>query len=199
VSDGAEGPAMLWCRLCEKARPAGLFCSLHPGEELVPLPDGAGDVSGGTVDDETDLPRTVCWKCRTASKDVTNATCTGCHESLVPPALVIEFPDGSVVVRTRETSAELGRAGTYGRVFARYPNVSRWHATISVDEQGDAWLTPNPAAPNGTFVNGSEIVDRTAVRPGDQIRFATDGGPSIGPVSERIRQPQQEPVSVPDE
>jgi hypothetical protein len=194
-----DGAAVLWCRLCEDVRPAEhYFCPLHPSEELVPLPAGPGDASRDTADDP-DRPRTVCWTCGTPSTDVTNATCSRCHESLVPPALAIDFPDGPVVVRTRGTSVEIGRAGTYGHVFARYPNVSRWHATISVDGQGDAWLTPNPAAPNGTFVNGSEIFDRTAVRPGDQIRFATDQGPNIGPGTERIRQPQREPVSRPEE
>ena len=60
--------------------------------------------------------------------------------------------------------------------------MSRRHATASVDAQGDAWITPNPTAPNGTFVNGTEIRQRTQVQPGDRIRFATDQEPHPGPV-----------------
>ena len=135
----------------------------------------------------------MCWSCGTAATDATNTTCAQCHQSLVPPALVIGFPHGSVVVQAREKTADLGRAGTYGHVFAPYPNVSRWHATVGVDSDGKAWVTPNPAAPNGTFVNDEEISRRTPVGPGDLIRFAADRGVNIGPVSDFIRYPQQEP------
>ena len=157
-----------------------------------PFPAGTGEDSSDTATTtRTDHAR--CWNYGTRSKDATNTTCSHCHESLVPPALLIDFPQGPVVVRTPGTSAELRRAGMYGHVFALYRNVSRWPATVSVDEHGDAWLTPHPAGPNGTFVNGSEIIARTPVRPADQIRLATDRGPNIGPVSERIRRPRLEP------
>jgi pSer/pThr/pTyr-binding forkhead associated (FHA) protein len=111
---------------------------------------------------------------------------------LTPPALVIGFPDGRVVLRARQASAHLGRAGAYGHLFGRYPNVSRQHATVIVDGDGDVWIEPNPTAPNGTFVNDTEILTRTQVHPGDQIRFAADHGPHLGPVSTQIRQPQRE-------
>jgi hypothetical protein len=170
-----------------------IFCPDHPGAELVP-PDVPPDEAGAGGDDPGPYqPRAVCWKCGTRATDAVNDRCAVCHESLVPPALVIEFSDGPVVLTRPGMSADLGRAGTYGHVFARYPNVSRLHATVNVDAQGDAWITPNPAAPNGTFVNDKEVVNRTPLTPADQLRFAAAAGPYLGPVSDRIRQPHREP------
>lgn len=184
MSDDAE----LWCPRCERSYPgANFFCPQHPGVELVPAP-----VRAGTAAPDATERRAVCWSCGTPATDARNDTCARCHQPLVPPALVIRFPAGSVVLPARGTSAELGRAGEHGHVFARYPNVSRRHATVGVDEDGNAWLTPFPEAPNGTFVNGVEIYERTAMRNGDQIRFATDRGPNVGPISESITQPDRD-------
>ncbi|MET7423388.1 FHA domain-containing protein [Dactylosporangium sp. NPDC005555] len=191
----------LACPVDGELHPAGLiFCPDHHGAELVPpRPSSAADDNGPQDgdDSEPDQRRTVCWKCGTRAVDATNDACARCHESLVPPALVIDFPDGPVVLTAPGMSADLGRAGTHSHVFARYPNVSRWHATVTVDGQGDAWITPNHAAPNGTFVNGDEIVHRTALAPGDELRFAAGEGARLGPVSDRIRQPRREPEPAP--
>lgn len=184
MSDDAE----LWCPRCEQKYPdTNFFCPKHPGVELIPAPASAEPAAP-----EPEKPRPACWSCGTRATHARNDTCASCHQSLVPPALVIKFPAGSVVLPARRTSAELGRAGEHGHVFARYPNVSRRHATVSVDEEGNAWLTPFPEAPNGTFVNGREIHERTRVQKGDQIRFATDQGPHVGPISELISQPSRD-------
>lgn len=201
MSDGAN----LWCPRCRKPGvETGSFCSLHTGEELVPVPDtavpgtaGSGATGPGTAGQGTAGPgsagreerRTTCWDCGTPVTDARNDTCVRCHQPLAPPALVIRFATGTVVLRTRGTSAELGRAGEFRHVFANFPNVSRRHATVSADAAGSAWLTPFPEAPNGTFVNGREIHERTQVRQSDQIRFATDRPPLVGPISDSISQP----------
>jgi FHA domain len=187
------GDEMMWCRLSKKTYPSSyVFCPEHPGEELVPVPAGATENAATTGDDDPARARTTCWNCGTPNKDLTNTTCADCHESLVPPALVIDFPGGLVIVLTRGASVELGRAGKFRHVFRRHRNVSRLHATVSVDEEGEAWITPSPAAPNGTFVNGCEIFDRTKIRPETEIRFATDQGTDPGPVSTQIRLPQRD-------
>lgn len=173
----------------------GPFCPAHPGEELVAAP--AGRPTRPETPDPAEQPRRVCWRCGETSPNRAASTCVHCHESLVPPTLVVDFPDGSVVIRGRGRSVEVGRAGGYGHVFARYPNVSRRHATIGVDERGDAWIEPIPSAPNGTFVNDREIFRRTPLTPGDRIRFAADRGPHVGPTSRRIRQPYREPETGP--
>jgi hypothetical protein len=190
-ADGA-GPAELWCRRCKELYPAeNPFCPKHPGEELVPPPAGQRPAPAEAAAGDH-RPRSVCWQCGIRSENATNPTCAHCHASLVPPALVIEFRDGSVVLPSPGESADMGRAGRFGHVFAQYPNVSRHHATVAVDDGGDAWLTPDPMAPNGTFVNDAEISERTQVSPGDEIRFAAADGPNIGPISRRIRQPNRE-------
>jgi hypothetical protein len=193
VSDGREGATTLWCRRSGKEYPGDSYlCPEHPGEELVHRPVVAAEPEPARVEVVAGRPQAVCWNCKTVSPNAANTTCVRCHESLVAPMLVIEFEEGSVVVRSAGQSVELGRAGVYSHVFARYPNVSRWHATVGVDAQGEAWLTPNPSAPNGTFLNGHEILERKGIGPGDQIRFAAGKGPNPGPVSQLIRQPHRE-------
>ncbi|WP_344087974.1 FHA domain-containing protein [Luedemannella helvata] len=168
---------------------------MHHGEALVPRPVETSAPPPAAED--AARPRKVCWNCGTTSPNETSRDCADCMESLIPPTLVIAFPAGRVVVSACGQSVDLGRAGQFSRVFDRYPNVSRWHATVSVDADGDAWLAPNPAAPNGTFLNDKEIMDRTPLRPGDRIRFATCEGPNIGPTSEPVRQPRREPAPGP--
>jgi hypothetical protein len=195
MSADAVEPAATWCLRCDREYPSGRYlCPAHPGESLVARPvDTGAPVSDEPGDDEQ--PRPVCWQCGARWLNASQDVCASCHESLVPPVLAVSFPGGTVVVRTREESVNLGRAGEYGYLFARYPNVSRWHATVGVGAHGDAWITPHPAAPNGTFVNGEEVMDRTRIQPGDVIRLAADRGPNVGPTSTAIRQPHREPVS----
>jgi hypothetical protein len=186
--------AELYCPRCRENYPAdtGCFCPKHRGVELIPAPaatDPEPSAAPRPAPGPATEPATECWSCRARATDSRSDRCTACHHSLIPPALVIRFPSGSVVLPARRSSAELGRAGEHGHVFARYPNVSRRHATVNVDEDGNAWITPFPEAPNGTFVNGTEIRERTRVGTGDQIRFATDQEPHVGPVSESISQP----------
>jgi hypothetical protein len=185
----------LWCRRCEQTYPAtSPYCPQHPGEELVPAPAVGADDWPDPVAADPAAQRQTCWKCGTRAENLTNDACAQCHESLVPPWLLIRFPRGLVLLRKCGTSAELGRAGMFSGVFGTYPNVSRQHATVSVDQAGDAWITPNPAAPNGTFVNNVEILQRTQLHPGDQLRLAGNQPPNFGPESEEIRQPQREPA-----
>jgi hypothetical protein len=189
-----------WCRLCEEAK-EDFYCPKHPSEDLQPvlaaaeIPDRneRPHENERDADRAEDAPRTDCWQCGHHQTDARNDICEQCKESLEPPVLLIDFPEGAVVLRERGTSAELGRAGEYGRLFAAYPNVSRRHASVSVDAAGDAWLTPYPEAPNGTFVNEVEIMEKRRLQPGDRIRFATDGEP---PVSGPVRQPYQEGVTT---
>lgn len=180
----------IWCRHCQKKYPDWRwdFCPEHPSTELTEVPESTGQAA----EPDPDERHSTCWSCGAWSTHADNDTCPECHESLVRPALVIDFPTGSVVLRDHSSSAVLGRAGDHGRIFAGYPNVSGRHALISVDEAGEAWLTPFPEAPNGTFVNDEEIQVRTAITPSDRVRFGTDQQPRPGPVSERIRQPFRE-------
>jgi len=189
MSDGDR-----WCRRGHEVPPGwtGYLCPDHPDEELGPAPvPPVPPVPVPPTAPPNEALRSVCWRCGT-ERQGGNETCASCHESLVPPTLVIYFPAGPVILRERSMSAELGRAGRHGQVFAGHPNVSRRHATVGVDAAGDAWIAPIAEAPNGTFVNDEEIFSRSTIGPRDRIRFATDRGHYPGPVSERIRQPFRE-------
>lgn len=116
----------------------------------------------------------VCWRCGTPSPHPDNKACLrlDCRRSLVPPALHIRFQDGEVELRAGER-AELGRRGSYERLFRGFPNVSRRHAVVGVDGDGRVWIEPL-LTPNGTFINGAEIPESIGktLFSGDSIRFA---------------------------
>jgi phosphoserine phosphatase RsbU/P len=64
----------------------------------------------------------------------------------------------------------VGRAATSDIVIAD-PSVSRSHAEIKVTE--DRIEISDAGSRNGTFVNGSRIVETTALNPGDRIRLGS--------------------------
>jgi hypothetical protein len=91
--------------------------------------------------------------------------------------LRIAFPTGNVDVPAG-TSLLLGRdpaASLVAAAFARFDNVSRRHATVSVDDAGHATIRDEHST-NGTFVNGDRVLPGLAVRlaDGDQVRLAAD-------------------------
>lgn len=117
----------------------------------------------------------VCWNCGTESSDETDAECSapGCGRPLVPPALLVVFPNGQVEVRPGDQAA-LGRHGPYSRLFQPYPNVSRRHAVLGVDADGRAWIEPLRTS-NGTFVNDDEVPPgHRTLHDDDTVRLAGD-------------------------
>lgn len=118
--------------------------------------------------------KVVCWHCGTKSPVESNVECLeeGCGRSLTPPALFLRFRDGEVELGRGE-QAGLGRRGEHGHVFRSFPNVSRRHVLVGVDEDGRAWISP-VSTPNGTFVNGTELAPSIhhTLRSGDVVRLA---------------------------
>lgn len=116
--------------------------------------------------------RSRCWHCDAEPPDSRNTDCLDCHRSLTPPVLLLRFQQNEIEVNPG-MRVELGRIGEHGRVFRSYPNVSRRHAVVGVDPDGQPWIEPLPT-PNGTFVNGIEIPAsvRQPLRNGQQVRFA---------------------------
>ena len=94
----------------------------------------------------------VCWNCGVESPNPENTSCLRCNEALVPPRLLLDWETGKVRLGPGET-AELGREGPYAKIFREYGNVSRMHATVGVEPNGDAWIHPRET-PNGTFRPG---------------------------------------------
>jgi pSer/pThr/pTyr-binding forkhead associated (FHA) protein len=94
-----------------------------------------------------------------------------------PVVLRLAFPTGNVDVPAG-TSLLLGRdpqESLVAAAFARFENVSRRHATISVDDAGHASVRDEHST-NGTWVNGDRVLPGVDVRlaDGDSLRLAAD-------------------------
>jgi pSer/pThr/pTyr-binding forkhead associated (FHA) protein len=116
-----------------------------------------------------------------------------------PAVLRLSFPTGNVDVPAG-TAVLLGRDPAESLVaaaFAQYENVSRRHATITMDDGGHASIRDENST-NGTFVNGDRVLPGIAVRlaDGDVVRLAAD-------VSAEVVLPRQQPdpasLSRPDQ
>ena len=133
----------------------------------------------------------ICFTCganlpRSATRDETPAPTTVMQEylrpddrarAISPTVLRLAFPTGNVEVPAG-TSLLLGRDPAESLVaaaFARYENVSRRHATVTMDDNGHASIRDENST-NGTFVNGDRVLPGTAVRlaDGDVVRLAAD-------------------------
>jgi hypothetical protein len=119
--------------------------------------------------------------------------------SISAAVLRLAFPTGNVEVPAG-TSLLLGRDPAESLVaaaFAQYENVSRRHATVTMDDDGHASIRDEDST-NGTFVNGDRVLPGIAVRlaDGDVVRLAAD-------VSADVLLPRQQPdpasLSRPDQ
>lgn len=120
------------------------------------------------VPDETPLAVTVAQKAVSSER-------RGRPISLA--VLRISFPAGNVEVPAG-TSVLLGRDPAESLVAAAFDgcdNVSRRHATITVDDAGHATIRDEHST-NGTFVNGDRLLPGIDVRlvDGDRVRLAAD-------------------------
>jgi pSer/pThr/pTyr-binding forkhead associated (FHA) protein len=106
-----------------------------------------------------------------------------------PAVLRLAFPTGNVEIPAG-TSLLLGRDPAESLVaaaFSQFENVSRRHATVTVDDAGHASIRDEHST-NGTFVNGDRVLPGTTVRlaDGDTVRLGAD-------VSAEVLLPRQEP------
>ena len=133
----------------------------------------------------------ICFTCganlpRSPREDDTPAANTVMQEFLRPDArsgsisaavLRLTFPTGNVEVPAG-TTLLLGRDPAESLVaaaFADYVNVSRRHATVTMDDGGHASIKDENST-NGTFVNGDRVLPGTTVRlaDGDTLRLGGD-------------------------
>ena len=93
----------------------------------------------------------------------------------------VEVPAGTTLLLGRDPAESLVAAA-----FAGYENVSRRHATVTMDDDGRASIRDENST-NGTFVNGDRVLPGVAVRlaDGDVVRLAAD-------VSADVMLPRQE-------
>ncbi len=82
----------------------------------------------------------------------------------------VEVPAGTSLLLGRDPAESLVAAA-----FADFDNVSRRHATVTVDDAGRATIRDENST-NGTFVNGDRVLPGTAVRlaDGDTVRLGAD-------------------------
>lgn len=155
----------------------------------------------------------ICFTCganlpRTPKDDDTPAASTVMQEYLrgdqrtgpiSSVVLRLSFPTGNVEVPAG-TTLLLGRDPAESLVaaaFAQYDNVSRRHATVTMDDGGHASIRDENST-NGTFVNGDRVLPGNTVRlaDGDIVRLAAD-------VSAEVMLPRQQPdpesLSRPDQ
>ncbi|HTA07923.1 MAG TPA: FHA domain-containing protein, partial [Streptosporangiaceae bacterium] len=109
--------------------------------------------------------------------------------AISPAVLRLSFPTGNVEVPAG-TSLLLGRDPAESLVaaaFADFENVSRRHATVSVDDSGRASIRDEDST-NGTYLNGDRVPPGVAVRlaDGDVVRLGAD-------VSADVMLPRQHP------
>ena len=88
--------------------------------------------------------------------------------SISAAVLRLAFPTGNVEVPAG-TSLLLGRDPAESLVaaaFSQFENVSRRHATVTVDDSGHATIRDERST-NGTYVNGDRVLPGTTVRLAD--------------------------------
>jgi pSer/pThr/pTyr-binding forkhead associated (FHA) protein len=118
--------------------------------------------------DDPPLPITIAQKAVSADK---------AGRRISSAVLRITFPAGNVEVPAG-TSVLLGRDPAESLVAAAFDqceNVSRRHASITMDDAGHATIRDEHST-NGTFVNNDRLLPGTDVRlvDGDTVRLAAD-------------------------
>ena len=177
-------------------------------DDLICFTCGANLPWAGSEDEDQATPPTLmqeqirgngsvrdCANCGAPVSDPADVACANCGQPLPratrisPIVLRLIFPTGNVDVPAG-TSLLLGRdpqESLVAAAFAQFENVSRRHATVSVDDAGHATVRDEHST-NGTWVNGDRVLPGVDVRlaDGDQLRLAAD-------VSALVSLPTQQP------
>jgi pSer/pThr/pTyr-binding forkhead associated (FHA) protein len=120
----------------------------------------------------------MCPHCETVITDPHATVCAQCLRPLRPPPILrLAFPTGELKIPVGQRLV-LGRDAGQSPVaatFTQFDNVSRRHATISLDPAGQPRVR-DEGSTNGTYVNGERIPPGVDVplREGDSLRLAAD-------------------------
>jgi hypothetical protein len=144
-------------------------------ETLVPPEERQSARSRQEADGSTAF---MCPHCEAVITDPHATVCVQCLRPLrPPPVLRLAFPAGEVKIPVGQRLV-LGRDAGQSPVaatFTQYDNVSRRHATVSLDPAGQPRVR-DEGSTNGTYVNGERIPPGVEVplREGDSLRLAAD-------------------------
>jgi hypothetical protein len=83
--------------------------------------------------------------------------------------LAVEFPLGLRMVPLDAGRVTIGRGIENSVALAEDQKVSRLHA--SLEDYGAGWSIEDLGSRNGTYVNGSRLSAKQALRPGDEIKI----------------------------
>lgn len=121
-------------------------------------------------------PPRSCPHCGAPVPHPRNQQCVRCNQPLTLPALRLELTWGGQIDVNRGEQVVIGRhpeASPHADLFRAHGNVSRVHATIGVDDQGQAWIR-HEGVTNYTHLNGKPLELRrdTLLADGDELRLA---------------------------
>jgi hypothetical protein len=155
-----------------------------PGAPQVPPPPREQTMAGG---ESTAAFTPFCPHCGAEIPDVGNPVCVQCLRPLhdlggggagaQQVSLFVQLSTGELQVSAGQELV-LGRDPVQSPVastFSRFDNVSRRHATLGIDGNGQAWIRDERST-NGTFVNDRRLQpgEQTPLRDGDSLRLAAD-------------------------
>jgi DNA-directed RNA polymerase subunit RPC12/RpoP len=179
--------AILTCPNCAvRVQPEDLIC-FRCGANLPHMDAADDDLPTPTVSQKymSRDDQSTCPNCGARIEDPADQVCLECREPLPgtggrrisPVVLRIAFPTGNVEVPAG-TTLLLGRDPAQSLVaaaFARFDNVSRRHATVTVDDSGRATIR-DEGSTNGTFVNEERLPSGAEVRlvDADRVRLGAD-------------------------
>ena len=134
-------------------------------------------------------PIETCPACGAPVTHPYSVTCARCRRPLRHPSgvtslvvLRLTFPTGNVDIPAG-TSLLLGRdpeESLVAAAFARFEDVSRRHATVTVHDTGRATVRDEYST-NGTFVRGDRVLPGTdvALADGDTLRLAGEAAAEV--------------------
>jgi hypothetical protein len=154
-----------------------------PGAPHVPPPPREPTMTGG---ESTAAFTPFCPHCGADIPDIGNPVCVSClrplHDQAGGPGqqqltVFIQFSSGELQCGAGQELV-LGRDPVQSPVassFSRFDNVSRRHATVGIDGNGQPWVRDERST-NGTFVNDRRLQpgEQAPIRDGDSIRLAAD-------------------------
>ena len=148
-------------------------------------------------------PRETCPACGAPVARPFSGVCGRCGRPLRHPpgvtslvVLRLTFPTGNVDIPAG-TSLLLGRdpeESLVAAAFARFEDVSRRHATVTVHDTGRATVR-DEFSTNGTFVRGDRVLPGTDVvlADGDTLRLAAEAAAKVHlPSPAREREPLED-------